>query len=167
MSSILKPLHIPGKRTQLTKRLIEEAQENTVSGAEAARWLGVTYVTYKKWSQYYGIFDRHKNQKGIGVKKGYAKTYKVNMEDIFNGTKNPKYTRSFFKKRLIDEGYMQEECSNCGYNEVNLETNKICLSLDFVDGDSKNKKYDNLRLLCPNCYYNNVGEFANSKRFCK
>ena len=89
------------------------------------------------------------------------------MEDIFNGTKNPKYTRSFFKKRLIDEGYMQEECSNCGYNEVNLETNKICLSLDFVDGDSKNKKYDNLRLLCPNCYLSYNGHFSKSTMFCK
>ena len=47
------------------------------------------------------------------------------------------------------------------------KTNKICLSLDFVDGDSKNKKYDNLRLLCPNCYLSYNGHFSKSTMFCK
>ena len=71
------------------------------------------------------------------------------------------------KKRLIDEGYIQEECSNCGYNENNLLTEKVCLNLDFIDGDTKNFKIDNLRLLCPNCYLSYNGRFDKSKMFCK
>jgi len=167
MSSVLKPLHIPGKRTRLTKRLIEEAQENTVSGAEAARWLGITYVTYKKWATYYDIFEKHKNQKGFGVKKGWARTYRVKLEDVFSGKKNPSYTHSFFKRRLLEEGYMQEECASCGYNEVNLNSQKICLTLDFINGDTNDKRYENLRLLCPNCYLSFNGRFSKSLMFCK
>ena len=77
------------------------------------------------------------------------------------------YPNSILKKRLINEGLMQEECSVCQWNEERITDNKICLHLDFIDGDSSNKNYDNLRILCPNCYFTNVGNFKNSKVFCK
>ena len=37
----------------------------------------------------------------------------------------------------------------------------------YSDDDSDNKKYNNMRLLCSNCYFTNVGNFKNSKQFCK
>ena len=54
---------------------------------EAARWLGVSYNTYKKWAQYYGVFENHKNQKGEGIKKGWG-SYKVSMMDILEGKRD-------------------------------------------------------------------------------
>ena len=164
--SVNRPLHIPGKRFVITKRMIENAQSNTKSNRQAAKWLDVSYNTYKKWATYYGVFEQHLNQSGKGVKKGWA-TYKVKLEDIFDGKENPNYSTSTLKSRLIDEGYVQEECSLCGWNERRLSDDKVCLSLDFVDGDSNNKSFENMRLLCPNCYFNNVGNFHNSKYFCK
>tara|TARA_R100000008_G_C3546223_1_gene147706 strand:- start:405 stop:908 length:504 start_codon:yes stop_codon:yes gene_type:complete len=166
--SVLKPIKIKGRRVVLTKKMIEESQQNTKSNMEAARWLGVSYNTYKKWSKYYGIFEQHLNQKGVGVKKGWA-TYKVPIEDIITGKRKPpeRYSLSVMKKRLIEEGYLQEECGSCGYNEVNLNLNKVCLSVDFEDGDSKNFNLNNLKLLCPNCYLSVNGSFHKSKSFCK
>ena len=166
--SINKPLHIPGKRLVITKNMILESHKNTKSAAGASRWLGVTYNTYKKWASYYGVFDNHKNQSGFGVKKGWA-TYKIPLEDILSGERTfPKnYSFAVLKKRLIEEGYFQEECSSCGYNEFNLLTEKICLSLDFIDGNNKNLSIENLRLLCPNCYLSFNGSFFKSKVFCK
>ena len=166
--SIKKPLHIPGRRLVLTKNRILDSQSNTKSAAEAARWLGVSYPTYKKWAKYYKVFDQHKNQKGVGVKKGWA-SYKIPLEKFFEGEKSlpSNYSLKTLKKRLIEEGYMQEECSHCGYNESNLLTEKVCLNLDFIDGNSKNYKFDNLRLLCPNCYLSFNGSFNKSKVFCK
>tara|TARA_R100000315_G_scaffold26726_1_gene10361 strand:+ start:169 stop:669 length:501 start_codon:yes stop_codon:yes gene_type:complete len=163
-----RPIRIPGRRLVLTKNKILNAQENTKSAAEASRWLGVSFNTYKKWAKYYQIFDQHLNQEGIGIKKGWA-TYKVPIDDIILGKRQPpkKYSISTFKKRLIEEGYFQEECSSCGYNETNLATGKICLNLDFIDGNTKNYKIDNLRLLCPNCYLSYNGRFDKSKIFCK
>ena len=145
--------------------MIESAIEATRSNAEAARWLGVSYNTYKKWSKYYNLFDQNLNQSGKGVPKKPS-NFKVKIEDIFNG-KHPEYPDSIFKKRLVSDGLLQEECSICGWNEERVTDNKICLSLDYVDSDIKNKDYVNLRILCPNCYFTNVGNFKNSKVFCK
>ena len=60
-----------------------------------------------------------------------------------------------------------EECSICGWNESRLIDKVTCLTLDFIDNDNKNKKFENLRLLCANCYFNNVGNFPSAKKFCK
>ena len=163
---VRKPIHIPGRRMVLTKNMILESQKNTKSAAEASRWLKVSYNTYKKWSKYYGVFDQHLNQSGVGVKKGWA-SYRVKLDDIFNGKVKSNYSLSTFKNRLIEEGYFEEECSVCSWNESRITDNKICLALDFIDGDSNNKSYNNLRLLCSNCYFTNVGGFKNSKQFCK
>jgi len=163
-----KPLHIPGRRLVLTKRMIQSSQDNTKSAMEAARWLGVSYNTYKKWAKYYGIFDNHKNQEGKGIKKGWG-SYKIPLMEILEGKKEMPSNYSFkvLKKRLIEEGYFQEECSVCGWNEERITDNQICLTLDFIDGDSDNKKFENIRLMCSNCYFTNVGNFQSSKKFCK
>ena len=163
---IHKPLRIPNKRLVITKQMAERAVTNTKSNMEAARWLGVHYVTWKHWAKQYGLFEQHKNQRGKGIKKGWAK-YRIDLEDIFNGKRESPYSNVTLKRRMVDEGYVQEECAICNWDERNIVTGKICLTLDFVDGDGSNKGYDNMRLLCPNCYYSNNGKFFNSKVFCK
>ena len=160
-----RPLKIPGRRTVITKNMILRAQEQTKSNMEAARWMSVSYNTYKKWARYYNIFEQHKNQEGKGVKKGWA-SYKIPLEEVFKG-KKINYSLATLKKRMIEEGYWTEECHICGWNEERLTDNKICLSIDFIDGDSNNKDIKNMRLLCPNCYLSNNGKFNNSKLFCK
>ena len=55
----------------------------------------------------------------------------------------------------------------CGWNEERIKDSKICLKLDFIDGESKNKSLENMRLLCPNCYLSLNGKFSNSNSFCK
>ena len=98
--SINRPLHIPGRRFVLTKSMIEESQNHTKSNMEAARWLEVSYNTYKKWAKYYKLFEQHLNQSGVGVKKGWA-TYKIPLEDIFEGRRKCNYTLPMLKKRMI------------------------------------------------------------------
>ena len=156
---------LPGRRRMLTKNMITDSQENTKSAAEASRWLGVSYNTYKKWAIYYGVFENHKNQSGEGISKK-SSNFKVNLNEIFKGN-HPDYPDKTFKKRLIHEGLLQEECSLCSYNESRILDEKICLHLDYIDGDKLNKIYDNLRLLCSNCYFTNVGDFKNAKSFCQ
>jgi len=161
-----RPLNIPGRRTIITKKMIEDAQANTKSNMAAARWLGRSYNNYKKWAKYFGLFDQHANPSGKGIRKGWA-GYTVKLEDIFSGKKNPHYAVGTFKSRLINEGWMTEECHHCGYNELNLKTEKVCLNLDYIDGDNENKQFENLRLLCPNCYLSFNGWFHSAKTFCK
>ena len=80
-----KPIRIKGHRLVLTKKMIEDAQSQTKSNMAAARWLGVSYNTYKKWAKYYDVFDQHKNQSGVGIKKGWA-SYKIPIDDIIKKT---------------------------------------------------------------------------------
>ena len=166
--SIRKPINIPGRRKVLTKNSILRAQQDTKLAMEAARWLEVSYNTYKKWAKYYDVFEQHKNQKGVGIKKGWA-SYRIPLEEIINGKRDvPKnYSLSTFKNRLIEEGYFQEECSICGWNESRVTDDKVCLKIDFIDDNSENKSLDNIRILCPNCSFTNVGNFYSSKVFCK
>ena len=166
--SILKPIKIPGKRFVLTKNMIEESQKHTKSNMEASRWLDVSYNTYKKWAKYYNLFEQHLNQAGFGVKKGWA-TYRIPLEGILSGKIEfpEKYSVSKIKKRLIEEGYFQEECCICSYNESSVINNKVCLNIDFIDGNSNNYNLNNIRLLCPNCYLSYNGYFYKSKLFCK
>ena len=160
-------IKIPGRRTVLTESMIKHAIENTKSQSEASRWVGVSYNTYKKYAKIYGLWEEHKNQSGLGIKKGWG-SYKIPLESIFNGTyRSTYYTKTRFKKRLIEEGYLYEECSICGWNEQRISDEKICLNLDYADGNHDNKNKENLRLLCPNCYLSNNGFFHSSKNFCK
>ena len=52
-------------------------------------------------------------------------------------------------------------------NDGRVTDEKIPLSIDFKDGNSDNKSLQNMRLLCPNCYYVWNGFFHSSKTFCK
>ena len=165
----LRPLNIPGRRKVITKNMILEAQKNTKSNMEASRWLGINYNTYKKWAKRYGVFEQHLNQSGIGIKsKGWG-SYRVNVEDIVLGKRKPpqRWSHSVVKQQLIEKGYWTEECHSCGYNEINLQAEKVCLAIDFIDGEHQNWLLENIRLLCPNCYLSFNGMFEKSKRFCR
>tara|TARA_Y100000593_G_scaffold80855_1_gene151039 strand:+ start:469 stop:960 length:492 start_codon:yes stop_codon:yes gene_type:complete len=158
-------LKIPHKRMVLTENMIKDAISNSQSNAGAARWLGVSYGTYKKYSKIYGLFEQHKNVAGKGIKRKFKK-FKYDLQDVFNG-KYPKISKRKLKDRIIVEGLMENECSLCGWNEQRIIDDKICLHLDFIDGNVFNFSFENLRLLCPNCYYTNVGNFVKSKIFCQ
>tara|TARA_Y100000034_G_scaffold93174_1_gene112744 strand:+ start:189 stop:716 length:528 start_codon:yes stop_codon:yes gene_type:complete len=163
-NSFIRPVRIPGKRMVLTKSMIEESQKHTKSNMEAARWLKVSYNTYKKWAKYYNLFDQHLNQSGIGTKKGWA-SYRISLTDIFDGKRKSRYTLAMLRKRMVDEGYAKDECYECAFNESRVTDGQIPLRIDFIDGDPENKSLENMRFLCANCYFVFNGFFYNSKRF--
>ena len=157
-------LRIPGRRFKITKRMIEDAVQATKSNSEAARWLGIAFNTYKKHSSYWGLYEEHKNQAGKGIHK-VIQDSKYSIDGILDG-QYPKYPTKRLMKRLIDAGYLPNECSVCKWNEERITDGKLCLHMDYIDGNEENKEYDNLRLLCPNCYFTNIGDFLNAKKFC-
>ena len=143
---------------------IKEAQGKARSAMEAARILGVSYNTYKKYAKLYGIFEDLKNPEGVGIQKGFnIKKGKYSLDDILKG-EYPDYPVWKLKRRLISNGYMLEKCNECGFEERRLTDHKVPLVLDHMYGDRTNHKYDNLRMLCLNCSFLINGNLTGPKK---
>lgn len=142
---------------------ILQAQSESKSAAQAARKCGVSYNTYKKWAQLYGIFDKLKNPTGKGIRKAYnLRRGKYALDDILAG-KYPSYLSRVLRQRLIHSCYLEEKCSMCGFDEQRVSDVRVPLLLDFIDGDDKNFELVNLRLLCYNCFFLNVGNCVSGR----
>ena len=48
---------------------IKAAQEKSKSARQAAKTLGISYNTYKKYAKLYGIFEDLKNPYGVGIQR--------------------------------------------------------------------------------------------------
>tara|TARA_Y100000389_G_C17177524_1_gene372308 strand:- start:171 stop:656 length:486 start_codon:yes stop_codon:yes gene_type:complete len=143
------------------------AMKNSKSNRAAAKFLGVSYNTYKKYSEMYfengvSLFEIHKNEKCIGIKKE-RKSFTIPIEKILNGEK-PNYSVQKLKTRLFREGLKAEECGCCGFNERRITDYQIPLLINFGDGDKNNWKLENLEILCYNCYFLTVGNPLGKKK---
>lgn len=157
----------------IPKEEIEKAMRVTKSNKAAARFLGVTDVTYKKYAKYYvndkgvPLLEVHRNKSGKGIKKHWLnrKPTKRSVNDIIEGrVEILSTTPETYKDMLVREGFLQECCQNCGYEQRRKLDTKIPLLLNFKDFDTKNWKLDNLEFLCYNCYFLNVGEVFHIKQ---
>jgi hypothetical protein len=136
---------------------IEEAQRNTHSNSAAARWLGVSYIRYRKYAKLYGLFDRHLNASGVGIDKGWSKNpTSIPLKDILAG-KHPKYSLAKLKNRLVARKKLVEACNLCGFQERRITDQKVPLMLTFKDGDRTHFELGNLELLCYNCMFLTTG----------
>jgi hypothetical protein len=141
---------------------IRYAMENTKSAASAARFLRVSYETFRKYATMYkddatgkSLFELHKNQQGKGIKRTMPKnifTGQYGLNDILDG-KHPKYDKHKLKHRLLKSGLFEEKCSRCGFDERRVTDYTVPLMMDWIDGDTTNHRRENLRFLCLNCYY--------------
>ncbi len=68
-----------------------------------------------------------------------------------------------YAKKMIEGGYLKEECAMCGFHERRVSDYKIPLILNFKDNNSNHYNLGNIRFLCYNCYYLNVGEIFNQQ----
>jgi len=134
---------------------IQEALDRTTSALKAARILGISYATFKKYARQYNI---HKT-KGWPIKKGEFKRGptdprkgKYPIDDIL-ACKYPNFPIHRLKDKLIRSGIKKAECEQCGYKERRITDGKVPLLLNFEDGNNKNHTLENMRLLCYNCTF--------------
>ena len=57
---------------------------------------------------------------------------------------------SLIRRFLLAEA--GNKCTECGWCAVNPTTGVVPLEIDHIDGDSRNNKRENLKVLCPNCH---------------
>lgn len=134
----------------LTREQILAAQQLTVSGSAAARYLHVNYATYKKHAERLGILDQHKNKRGAGVsKRKYEGQF--GLEAIL-ANQYPQYDRTKLKRRIIEAALLKEECAICRYAEHRLMDGQVPLVLHTIENHD-DLRLKNLRLLCFNCSF--------------
>lgn len=74
---------------------------------------------------------------------------KLPIEDIL--IENSSYTStSYLKRRLINESYLKNTCSNCGL--VDWLGEPISLQIEHKNGNNRDNRIENLCILCPNCH---------------
>jgi len=153
----------------LTKDQLLKAMTHTKSNMAAARFLGCSYQHYKKYAKLYKdnesgktLFDIHLNPSGKGIRKfvgGYGNSKViVPLLDILEGrTDIAHYEPGLIKTRLIQEGFLKEECCSCGFTERRVLDYKVPLILNFRNKNNRDWKSENLELLCYNCYFLHIG----------
>jgi hypothetical protein len=166
-----RPQHWWHKGLQLSEHRLREAMANTRSNKEAARWLGITDMTYKKYAKNTfdeatgkSLFEIHKNQAGKGMPKNWAGgIWKKNLDDMLveNQPINAKKILRL-KELLMKDGRLGYQCSACKYGEKRLTDMKAPLLLNFKNGKKSDWRIENIQWLCYNCHFLFVGDpFSN------
>jgi hypothetical protein len=155
-----------------SKQQILAAHAKTKSNLAASRYLHVSYQHYKKFAKLYkdeatgkSLFDLHKNQCGKGIPKFLKNSKKEPaLLDIIEGRVSASHFEpAKLKYRMIEHGYLSEECSLCGFKERRVLDYKIPLLIHFKDGNNSNYALNNVELLCYNHYFLTVGNIFNEK----
>lgn len=110
---------------------------------------GGNYAQIKKFLQIYKIDTSHlkgkawnKGLKGIG--KPFVLLNKILV-------KNSDFQSYKLKKRLFLDKIKWEYCEICGWKEKTKD-GRLPLELDHINGDRRDNRLENLRILCPNCH---------------
>ena len=136
---------------KISKSKVVWAINETQSMRQASQLLGIAYNTFKKYAKLYEVWAPLESAKGIS-QRGTTGFKPVELAEIFSG-KHPSYSDTKLLHRCFREGYLAEECGNCGYDEYRASDMSKPLMLDYMDDDGTNKNLANLRVLCFNCFY--------------
>jgi len=157
----------------LTEQQIKLAMKHTKSNRAAARFLNVSFPTYKMYAKTYldlekgkTLYDLHSNQFGKGIPKWRAEEGdRTKLQDLLkNGMSTESYSLEKLKTRLLYENLLAPECTKCGFNEARVLDYKLPLILAFKDNNKSNWLIENLQMLCYNCYFLFVGDIFTQKQ---
>lgn len=131
------------------KEYFSEIVKQSRSLSEVARLLGIIASkgnrdTIKIYIERYKLNTEHFS---FVRNRSYNNKIKT-LEEIL--VENSDYSRTALKKRLYKSGLKEKECELCNQGEL-WYGNKMTLILDHINGDNRDNRLINLRIVCPNC----------------
>lgn len=142
------------KQKSWTKEQLKQAAKESKSIRQVIKLLGLipaggNYKQIEKFLKLYNISTKHftgrawnRGMTGIGV-------YRIELSKILK--KNTDFQSFKLKKRLFTSGLKKQRCELCGWAKLSAD-GRIPLELDHINGDSRDNRIENLRVLCPNCH---------------
>ena len=161
----------PDKR--LSEGVIRNAMKVTQSNHQAARYLRMSYGTYMKYSKLYidpetnlTLFELHKNWGGKGINRiRWDHQFPItNLDKILTNSDYKAFSIEKVKGRLLYEGRLRSECYRCHHTEKRVIDYKQPIMLSFKNGNKHDWRFENLEMICYNCYFLFVGNLYSEKQ---
>jgi len=161
-------------KNRYEKEKFSNVVKNSLNLSDVARKIGLTAghgnrQTIKKYIEVYKLDTSHFIF-SIGNEKNFKKRDTKSLL-----VKGCSYGTTHLKNRLIKEGLKEKKCEICGQDE-NWKGEKLTFILDHINGDNRDHRIENLRILCPNCSSvldtncgKNVGKYniKSKENFCE
>ena len=135
---------------------------------EVAKKLGCNqsgggYVVLRAAAQELKLPADHMINYGLNAGPSYNRFKPIPLSAIL--VENSAYTNiARLKIRLLRDGLLEARCYGevCGLTE--WKGKPISLQLDHINGDKRDHRIDNIRLLCPNCHSQTDSFAGRNKR---
>lgn len=141
----------------ITKQQLELAIRNTHSLSECTKFLGFSYfakhsrMAVLRKIQEFGLVEIKFKKRKFSKEEKEQRSVIADTKELLVLNGQRRVSTSYLRKRLIKDGILHNICSMCR-SAPEWQNKPLVFHLDHINGNNKDNRIENLRLLCPNCH---------------